>query len=114
MCLLYSACDAVISRAGATSIAEITLFGRASVLIPYPSVKVHQFENARFMEEREAAVVVEQGDSCAARLSEALRMLMNDPSRLRTLAQNAAKLGRPDAADRLAAEILLTLKKESR
>ncbi len=107
----YSACDLVISRAGATSMAEIIFFGRPAVLIPYPDPRVHQLENARFLEKNGAAVVIEQGAAAGKGLHGPLTGLMDNKDGLLEMAANAARLSKPDAADKLAAEVLNAAKR---
>ena len=111
---VYSAADLVISRAGATSIAEITFFGLASILIPYPDRKVHQLENARFMEGRGASRVILQEDLLAQRLEREVAGLLASPGRREAMADNAKKLARPDAAENIIEEILSLAKGPTR
>ena len=106
----YSACDLVISRAGATSIAELTFFGRPAILIPYPNAKVHQIDNARFMEENGAAIVIEQRHLSRERLKTALLGLMDDKDALKRMSETSSRLSKPDAAYRLAVEIFNAVK----
>lgn len=108
---VYSACDLVISRAGASSIAEIAFFGLPAILVPYPNPKVHQIENAKFMEAKNAAIVIEQENLSASYLKEVIINLMRDRLRLKQLSENAAKLSVPEAARRLAEEIIRNVKK---
>ena len=103
---IYSAADLIISRAGASSIAEITFFGLPSILVPYPSAKVHQLENAKFLGDREAAIVVDQRSLSAGYLKQIMVSLLRDRQRLKLMAANAAGLSVPDAANRLAREII--------
>lgn len=103
---VYSASDLVISRAGATSIAEITFFGLPAILIPYPNMKVHQIDNARFLEEKGAAIVIEQTNLSSSYFKEHILNLVRDRHRLRLISENASKLAVPDAAHRLAKEII--------
>ncbi|MDD5449853.1 MAG: undecaprenyldiphospho-muramoylpentapeptide beta-N-acetylglucosaminyltransferase [Candidatus Omnitrophica bacterium] len=103
---VYSASDLVISRAGATSIAEIAFFALPAILVPYPNVKVHQIENARYLEKRRAAIVIEQDNLSAGYLREVMLKLMADRQRLKTIANNCSRLSVPDAASRLAGEII--------
>jgi UDP-N-acetylglucosamine--N-acetylmuramyl-(pentapeptide) pyrophosphoryl-undecaprenol N-acetylglucosamine transferase len=82
----------VISRAGATSIAEITLAERPAVYIPYPHSKDnHQFYNAKHIEDSGAAVIIEQNSETQKNLTELLINLLNDPKKLRDIASNAKK-----------------------
>lgn len=108
---VYSACDLVISRAGASSISEIAFFGLPSILVPYPNPKVHQIENAKFMEGKNAAIIIEQENLSASYLKEVILNLMRDRLRLKQLSENAAKLSAPEAARRLAEEIIRNVKK---
>jgi len=103
---VYSASDLVISRAGASSISEIGFFGLPSILVPYPNIKVHQVDNAKFMEARGAAIVINQKDLTSGYLKEILLNLVRDRQRLKLLAENAANLSIPDAAQKLAREIM--------
>lgn len=106
MSAVYSASDLVISRAGATSIAELAFFGLPAILVPYPSKKVHQLENAKLLGDKGAAVVVEQKDLSPTYCKELILNLWRDRYRLKVLSENVAKLSVPDAAHRLAREIM--------
>lgn len=103
---VYSASDLVISRAGATSIAEIAFFALPAILVPYPNTRVHQIENAKFLEERGAAIVIEQASLSTGYLSEVMLKLMRDRHRLKTIAENASRLSVPEASLKLAEEII--------
>lgn len=96
-----SAADAIVSRAGASTLAELTAVGRASILLPYPYHRdQHQRANARVLAEAGAAILLEDRRSArenAAPLLAALRRLADDTTRL-AVEQAAARLGRPHAA----------------
>lgn len=82
----------VISRAGATSIAEITLAERPAVYIPYPHSKDnHQFYNAKHIEDSGAAVMVEQNSNAKKNLGELLVDLLQNCQKLRDMANNTKK-----------------------
>lgn len=103
----YAASDLVVSRAGATAIAELTLVGRPSVLVPYPhATEGHQMKNALALEEEGAAVVVPDSEFTSDALAALARELLEDAGRLRAMADAARKLARPDAADRVARAVL--------
>ena len=106
MSAVYSASDLAVSRAGATSIAELAFFGLPAILVPYPSPKVHQFENAKFVEGKGAAVVVQQRDLSPGYLKELILNLRRDRYRLKIISEKATNLAIPDAAHRLAREIM--------
>ena len=101
-----AASDLVLARAGG-SIFEIAAAERPSILVPYPhATGDHQHANAAWMAEGGAALVVEDHDLDAGRLRELVAGLMADPTRLDTMGRAAAGLARPDAAERVATELL--------
>ncbi|MGL9717402.1 MAG: undecaprenyldiphospho-muramoylpentapeptide beta-N-acetylglucosaminyltransferase [Wolbachia sp.] len=82
----------VISRAGATSIAEITLARRPAIYIPYPHSKDnHQFYNAKYIEDSGAAIIVEQNSEAKKNLTESLVDLLQNQQKLRDMADNTKK-----------------------
>ncbi len=102
--------DLVVSRAGASTLAEITAAGKASILIPYPYDRTkHQNANAAALASAGAAVTVEdrmEAAGNAAALREALSPLLADPQRRAALADASRRLGKPDAAVRIAETLL--------
>ena len=104
MDLAYEVADLVISRAGALSISEITLTGKASLLIPSPNVaEDHQRKNAMALVKRNAAVLVNDNDTRSA-LGKALNLL-KDELQISEIAKNAKKMGKPNAARDIVNEI---------
>lgn len=102
--------DLVICRAGATTLSELAVAGRAAVLVPYPhAADDHQTQNAGAVEEAGAAVVVRDSDLTADRIASLVRELGSDAPRRRRMAEAARTLARPDAAATIAdvAETLL-------
>lgn len=81
----YSACDLVISRAGATTIAEIIFFGLPAIIIPYPYAYKHQLNNAKVLENKGCAVIIEDNKLDTDILSETLESLINNPVRLKSM-----------------------------
>lgn len=105
--LAYAAADLIVSRAGATSIAESTACGLPAVLIPYPHATAnHQEANARALESTGGAIVILDADLSADLLAAHVRRLMDEEGRLATLAQRSASFGRPVAAAALADLVL--------
>jgi UDP-N-acetylglucosamine--N-acetylmuramyl-(pentapeptide) pyrophosphoryl-undecaprenol N-acetylglucosamine transferase len=99
------AADLVLGRAGSSTCAEVTVVGVASILVPYPHAGAHQRENAAWLADHGAAVLVPDAELDAERLlGEATRL--RDHATRRGVAAAAAALGRPDAADRIAGELL--------
>ena len=91
--------DVVISRAGATSIAELTAAGRASILIPLPTAADdHQKKNAEVLAREGAAELIEQKDLTGSVLADRLLALTSDWQRRNAMAAAARRLARPDAA----------------
>ena len=98
-----SRADLVISRAGATAVAELAAAGRAALLIPFPgATDQHQLENARAMERAGAARVIVQSELTPERLAGAIRELASSPATLERMETCARSLARPDAAARIA------------
>ncbi|WP_253300167.1 UDP-N-acetylglucosamine--N-acetylmuramyl-(pentapeptide) pyrophosphoryl-undecaprenol N-acetylglucosamine transferase [Wolbachia endosymbiont of Chironomus riparius] len=89
-------CDThlVISRAGATSVAEITLAIRPAIYIPYPYSKDnHQFYNAKYIEKSGAAVVLEQNNEVKKDLKKLLIDLLSESEKLCKIANNTKRSG---------------------
>ncbi len=111
----YAASDLVVSRAGATAIAEIALVGRPAVLVPYPhATEGHQMKNAQAFESAGAAAVIRDEALTGGALSTTVLALLGDPSLLASMAGAAGRLARPDAADRVALAALALAGRGSR
>ncbi|MDK8872940.1 UDP-N-acetylglucosamine--N-acetylmuramyl-(pentapeptide) pyrophosphoryl-undecaprenol N-acetylglucosamine transferase [Paracoccus sp. SSJ] len=96
-------CQLVISRAGASSIADITVIGRPAILIPYAAATGdHQTANARALAESGAGVVLPESVLDAESLRRDMRDILSDSARATAMAAAALTLARPDAAQRLA------------
>jgi UDP-N-acetylglucosamine--N-acetylmuramyl-(pentapeptide) pyrophosphoryl-undecaprenol N-acetylglucosamine transferase len=95
----------VLGRAGSSTCAEVTAVGVASILVPYPYAGAHQRENAAWLADQGAALLVPDAELDAARLVAEMRRLRDDAERAR-LADAARGLGRPQAAEEIAAELI--------
>jgi UDP-N-acetylglucosamine--N-acetylmuramyl-(pentapeptide) pyrophosphoryl-undecaprenol N-acetylglucosamine transferase len=94
-----SEADLVVSRAGATTLAELTAAGRPSILVPLPTATDdHQRKNAQVLADAAAAVVIDQRELTGERLASAVIGLAGDPARRATMAAAARGLARPEAA----------------
>jgi UDP-N-acetylglucosamine--N-acetylmuramyl-(pentapeptide) pyrophosphoryl-undecaprenol N-acetylglucosamine transferase len=109
----YNASDLVVCRAGATSIAEITALGLASILIPYPYASDdHQTVNARSLAERGATVLIKQDKLTGSALAEAIKKLYRYPQELKNMRDRSKKLGKPRAAEQIADNFLKVLNRK--
>jgi UDP-N-acetylglucosamine--N-acetylmuramyl-(pentapeptide) pyrophosphoryl-undecaprenol N-acetylglucosamine transferase len=92
----------VISRAGASSIADISAIGRPAILIPYPyATGDHQTANARGLVEAGAAILIPESALDAEALSEQIATVLEQPDGARQMANAAMKCGKPDAVEEL-------------
>ncbi|KAA0688345.1 undecaprenyldiphospho-muramoylpentapeptide beta-N-acetylglucosaminyltransferase [Azospirillum brasilense] len=102
-----AACHLAITRAGASTIAELTCIGRPAILVPYPhAMDDHQTANARQLAAAGAAWVMAQPDFTADALAARLTALLESPDALTAAAQAAHDWGMADAARRLADAVL--------
>lgn len=105
-----AACDLVLGRSGG-SIFELTAAGRPAVLVPYPHAAAgHQESNAAWMADAGAAIVICDEELSADRLAEVVEGLIHDEDRLAAMAASSAGLARPDAARRIADEVLAAVR----
>jgi UDP-N-acetylglucosamine--N-acetylmuramyl-(pentapeptide) pyrophosphoryl-undecaprenol N-acetylglucosamine transferase len=99
MAEVYAGSDLGLCRAGATTIAELTLCGLPAVLVPFPhAADDHQRHNARALELGGGAVCLEQREMTAVRLVEEIAALAGDPDRLEAMSEALGRMARPDAA----------------
>jgi UDP-N-acetylglucosamine--N-acetylmuramyl-(pentapeptide) pyrophosphoryl-undecaprenol N-acetylglucosamine transferase len=100
---LYAAADLVVSRAGATTLAELAAWGVPAVLVPYPfAAENDQAANAALLESRGAAVLVADRDLNPGSLTEAVRRLLASPEILAGMRRAIRSLGNPGAAEAVA------------
>lgn len=93
----------VISRAGASTLAELTAMGRPAILVPLKiAADNHQYFNAKIVEENGAAWVMEEAEFTAPGLLERVAGLLNDMGQLRDASDQMRMLAKLDAADELA------------
>ncbi|MHB0876568.1 MAG: UDP-N-acetylglucosamine--N-acetylmuramyl-(pentapeptide) pyrophosphoryl-undecaprenol N-acetylglucosamine transferase [Anaerolineae bacterium] len=96
-----AAADLVVSRGGASVLGELTAAGRPSVLVPYPHAGAHQKENARFLVDEGAAMLIDDAE-IEERFGPTVHALLADPAALASMAERARALARPRAAADLA------------
>jgi len=103
----YAAADLVVARAGAMTCAELTAVGLPAILVPYPyATDDHQRRNAEVLVQAGAAEMILDAELDGERLARGLRGMLEDASRLASMAAHSRALGRPDAAERVADECL--------
>ena len=99
--------DLVVSRAGATTLAELTAAGRPSILVPLPTATDdHQRKNAMALASRGAAVVIDQADLTGPRLAGEILALAADAERRRRMREAARSMARPNAAKLIVDKVL--------
>lgn len=106
MPLAYALADLVISRAGASSISELCLLGKPSILVPSPNVaEDHQTHNAMALVKKDAAVLVKDVDAKDTLIATALPLIKDD-KQLAALHDNILKLALPNSARLIAEEVM--------
>jgi UDP-N-acetylglucosamine--N-acetylmuramyl-(pentapeptide) pyrophosphoryl-undecaprenol N-acetylglucosamine transferase len=103
-----AAADLVVSRAGSSTLAEVSAFGLPFVVVPYPYAGAHQRANAAELVDAGAARLVADEDFDAAALLGSVTAILDDPARHAAMAAAARERGRPGAADAVT-ELLLAL-----
>jgi UDP-N-acetylglucosamine--N-acetylmuramyl-(pentapeptide) pyrophosphoryl-undecaprenol N-acetylglucosamine transferase len=102
----FEAADLVLSRSGASTVAELAAAGKPSLLIPFPqAADDHQRKNAEVFVQANAAAMLIEADLTAEKLSSTLLDLLGDRERLQTMAERARTLAHPDASRRIAAMV---------
>ena len=104
----------VIARSGASTVSELAVAGRPAILVPLPTaMDNHQYYNANAFEDVGGGWVMTQDGFTVASLSARLEAFLTAPATLTKAAENAKKLGSPDAAEKLAALALATAQGET-
>ena len=98
----YSACDCIVSRAGATTIAEIIYFKIPAVIIPYPYAYKHQLSNAKVLEKNGCAVVIEDNELNVERLKQVLVPLIDNPEKMENMRLGYGNFSDSNADEKLA------------
>ena len=99
----FAKADLVVSRAGATAVAELAAAGKAALLIPFPAATdQHQLANSRTFERAGAARILLQAELSPERLMREIHELLSNPARLTRMERAARSLARPDATARIA------------
>lgn len=111
MDLAYAAADSIISRAGASSVSELALVGKAVIFIPSPNVaEDHQTKNARSIVEQDAALLIKESE-LADTFVTTFKDLFNNKEKQTKLGQNFRKLALPQATKDIVDQIVELMKK---
>lgn len=99
----YAQADLVVCRAGATTLAELTVCKKPSILVPFPlAADNHQVQNARSLVDAGAAVMIEERDLTGEVLAREIRAILGDPDRREQMSRAAGRLGSPAASREIA------------
>ena len=110
----YAAADLVLSRAGASSISELSLLGKASILVPSPNVaEDHQTKNARSVVDRGGAVMIADA-KLQQSLSPTLRRLFAAPEQIEALGTLIARMAERNSDDRIVKEMVALIEENKR
>lgn len=105
MDMAYRAADLVVSRAGASSISELQLLGKAAILVPSPNVaEDHQTKNALALSTRDAAIMVTDADA-GVQLVDTMLATVGDADKLAALGNNVLQMALRDAAEHIVDEV---------
>ncbi len=95
----YAGADLVVCRAGATTLAELTVCRKPAILVPFPlAADNHQVQNARSLVDAGAAVMIEERDLTGELLAREIRAILGSPERRDRMSRAAGRLGSPAAA----------------
>lgn len=113
MDLAYKAADLVISRAGASSISELSLLGKPVILVPSPNVSEdHQTQNAMALVNKDAAILIRDNEAVDRLVRTALETIQ-DRDKLNRLSTNILKMAQLDSANRIVDEVMKLINKEN-
>lgn len=105
----YAAADVILSRAGASAIAEIAAFGKAAIFVPYPyATDNHQYHNASILQQANAAIVLAD-NTLLQQLESTVLFLLSHPDQREALGTRIRKFAQPKAAEIIADDILASL-----
>ncbi|MCP3927015.1 MAG: undecaprenyldiphospho-muramoylpentapeptide beta-N-acetylglucosaminyltransferase [Desulfobacterales bacterium] len=95
----YENADLIISRAGATTIAELTIMGKASIYVPYPyAADNHQEHNAMSLVRKNAGLLMKNSELSGEFIAEKISYFIKNRDEINKMGENALKLGKPNAA----------------
>jgi len=96
---LYGKTSLIISRAGASTLAEISCANIPAILIPFPyATHNHQFHNAKALTKEGAAIIIEENENTACKFAEQINFLLSDKKKLLYMSEKMKNTAKPDAA----------------
>lgn len=105
----YAASDLVVARSGATTVAEIAVLAKPSILVPLPSASNNeQYENARMLDESDAAILINDNE-IQSKLYDVVRQLMTKDDELDRMSERIRTFSRPNAVKEIAEDIMKTI-----
>ncbi len=111
----YAVADMIISRAGATTLAELMACGKAAILIPYPYAAAnHQEINARKLWDMGAAQMILDRDLNGKSLADSIKFMLEDPEAISEMERTSKSLGSPEAAGKVIDLMMSLLKKKNK
>lgn len=103
----YAAADGVIARSGASTLTELSIIGKATLLVPFPfAADDHQTHNAQAFSTRGAAVLIQQAELTTAKVHDFVHHTVLNPTAREAMETAMRSLARPDAAEAIARTIL--------
>ncbi|MFC1843492.1 undecaprenyldiphospho-muramoylpentapeptide beta-N-acetylglucosaminyltransferase [Thermodesulfobacteriota bacterium] len=110
MAEIYSQADLVISRAGATTLAELTVFHKPVILVPYPfAADNHQEINGQYLVEAGAGLMFRQAELTGEKLGMEIKRVLADKKLLAEMAENSGKVAKPGATETIVNECMKLL-----
>ncbi|PRZ25147.1 undecaprenyldiphospho-muramoylpentapeptide beta-N-acetylglucosaminyltransferase [Flavobacterium granuli] len=110
MDFVYAAADVIISRAGASSVSELSIVGKPVIFIPSPNVaEDHQTKNAKAIVDKKGAILLKEAD-LDSQFSLVFEALLKDQGKQKQLSENIKELAMPEATKRIADEIVKLIK----
>jgi len=110
MAEIYSQADLVISRAGATTLAELTVFHKPVILVPYPfAADNHQEINGQYLVEAGAGLMFRQAELTGEKLGMEIKRVLTDKKLLAEMAENSGKVAKPEATETIVNECMKLL-----
>jgi UDP-N-acetylglucosamine--N-acetylmuramyl-(pentapeptide) pyrophosphoryl-undecaprenol N-acetylglucosamine transferase len=107
--------DLVVCRSGAMTLAELTVCGKPSVLIPFPNaIYQHQAHNAEVLRKAGAALVIPQSELTGEKFADVIGSLLHDPRRLGQMSERSRALGRTDSAQAIVRDCVQLIQGKAR